>query len=282
MSENRNRDFSKYDSMATEELEEILRLDAEAPEGEGADIELVLHIMEVLANRKKNSTNPGKTAQEAFESFKQNYLPEKEEGKIVQKGKPWGRIMKIVSAAAIACVLLVVVPQRAEAEGFFERLVRWSDTIFELFSSGTVNDNHGEYVFETDNSGLRQVYDTVVEMGVTEPVIPMWLPEGYELTACRSVETSRKKEISAEFANGGAMLYMDIAVYKDGTAYEYHKDTTPMATFEGAGVKHNIMRNNDNWVVIWTRENMECFITVDCQEDILYRILESIYVMEDD
>ena len=36
MSENQNcgiRDFSKYDEMTTEELEEILRLDAETPAG---------------------------------------------------------------------------------------------------------------------------------------------------------------------------------------------------------------------------------------------------------
>ena len=32
-------DFSKYDSMETEKLEEFLRLDSEAPEGEEADTE---------------------------------------------------------------------------------------------------------------------------------------------------------------------------------------------------------------------------------------------------
>ena len=58
MSENRNRgirDFSNYDSMETEELEEILRSDADAPESKESDTELLLYIMEVLAKRRKRS-----------------------------------------------------------------------------------------------------------------------------------------------------------------------------------------------------------------------------------
>ena len=78
MSENRNRrirDDSKYASMATEELEEILRLDAEAPMGQDSDTELLLSVMEMLANRMRNTSSNAKTAQQAWESFQQNYLP---------------------------------------------------------------------------------------------------------------------------------------------------------------------------------------------------------------
>ena len=79
MSEKQNcgiNDFAKYDSMATEELEMILRLDAEMPEGQESDTDKILYIMEVLAGRNKNTRHAGKTALEAYESFKQNYLPE--------------------------------------------------------------------------------------------------------------------------------------------------------------------------------------------------------------
>ena len=63
MSEKQSRgigDLSKYDAMTTEELEEILRLDAEAPEEQESDIEKILYIMEVLAERKRNNGHPGK------------------------------------------------------------------------------------------------------------------------------------------------------------------------------------------------------------------------------
>ena len=56
MSENTNRrhqDFAKYDAMSTEELEEILRLDLDAPQEQESDTYVLLTIMEVLAQRKK-------------------------------------------------------------------------------------------------------------------------------------------------------------------------------------------------------------------------------------
>ena len=82
MSEKQSRgigDLSKYDAMTTEELEEILRLDAEAPEEQESDIEMILYIMEVLTERKRNNSHTGKTALEAYESFVENYMPETEE-----------------------------------------------------------------------------------------------------------------------------------------------------------------------------------------------------------
>ncbi len=39
-----SKDYSKYDGMSTESLEELLRLDAELPDGEGSDIDEILYI----------------------------------------------------------------------------------------------------------------------------------------------------------------------------------------------------------------------------------------------
>ena len=76
MSENLNRDFSKYEAMETKELEEILRLDAEAPEGAQTDTELLLYILEVLASRNNTESITENKAQKAWESFERNYMPE--------------------------------------------------------------------------------------------------------------------------------------------------------------------------------------------------------------
>lgn len=48
-----SKDYSKYDRMSTESLEELLRLDAELPDGEGPDIDEILYISEVIAKREK-------------------------------------------------------------------------------------------------------------------------------------------------------------------------------------------------------------------------------------
>lgn len=45
-SENR-KDYSKYDEMSTESLEELLRLDAELPDGEESDIDEILEAVPI-------------------------------------------------------------------------------------------------------------------------------------------------------------------------------------------------------------------------------------------
>ena len=54
-----------------------------------------------------------------------------------------------------------------------------------------------------------------------------------------------------------------------------------MGLYEKNGMNFYITQNNDSWVAVWTKENIECFLTLDCQEDTLRRILGSIYVTED-
>ena len=116
MSDNRSRgsrDFSKYDSMKSEDLEEILRLDADAPEGTEADTELLLYVMGVLADRRRNSCHTGNTAQEAYESFMQNYLSDEDdieiapetESKPVVRSVRWLR--RITAAAAVLAVFSI-------------------------------------------------------------------------------------------------------------------------------------------------------------------------------
>ena len=162
-----------------------------------------------------------------------------------------------------------------------EKLARLTDSIVEFFSPGMANDNIKEYVFETDNPGLQQVYDAVVGLGVTEPVVPMWLPEGYELVECKVVETSHKQGIAASFQNEQRYIAYRIDIHGVDVSHEYHWGGDIIAEYECAGIRHTIMRNNDRWVVTWFTDNIECSFTLDCQEDTLYNILKSIYVMED-
>ena len=57
----------------------------------------------------------------------------------------------------------------------------------------TERNEQPEYVFETDHPGLQQIYDAVVEMGVTEPVVPMWVPEGYDLVEYKAEDYNQEK-----------------------------------------------------------------------------------------
>ena len=66
------RDFSMYDAMDDEQLRQILRDDASKTEGEDTDMELLFHIMEVLARRRREA-NADISPEEALERFNEKY-----------------------------------------------------------------------------------------------------------------------------------------------------------------------------------------------------------------
>lgn len=266
-----------FEKMTTKQLDELLNSELESETPDGNTVRLILSILWEREKDMPVEVTPG--AEKAWAKYKKTIakLDAASERKV--RFRRWS--LRAASVAAVLCLLIFAVPREAEADSFFEKLARLSDSIVEFFSPGMANDNVAEYVFETDNPGLQQIYDTVVGLGVTDPVVPMWLPDGYELVECKSDETSRKKSVSANFRNDSAGIMLKYDIYDSDVSHEYHWDGKQVEKYERAGVKHAVMLNNDRWVVIWAVETIECSFTLDCQEDTLYRILDSIYVTED-
>ena len=133
----RMRDLSQYDSMSTEALEQILRADAETPAEQESDIERILYVMEVLANRKKEHPQSGKTAQQAWESFQQNYLPEQEiQEQNVKKLSARSWLRRMIACAA-AVILIFCIPLSARAfslEELLDLVARWAKETFSFVS----------------------------------------------------------------------------------------------------------------------------------------------------
>lgn len=75
------RDFSKFDKMSTEELNEILRQDSQLPDGEDSDTDAILYIMGVIAKRNQElpSSDFG-DVNHAWSSFNKNYRFASSEG----------------------------------------------------------------------------------------------------------------------------------------------------------------------------------------------------------
>ena len=190
----------------------------------------------------------------------------------------------LVKAAAVVLVLLgllAMVPREAKAMNFFERFIAWTEDIFSLTSPAETGTRETEYVFRTDNPGLQALYDQVTELGVTVPVVPMWLPEGYELEKIEVQNAPSKTVLSAVLSSENGEFIYQMNVYTDNVTSTYTKDDKEIQLIEKNGVEYKIIANKDLWVTVWIIENVECTIAVDCQEGIVNKILESIYTMEE-
>ena len=253
------RDFSRYDALSTEELSEILRLDSETPEGNGLDIDTLLYVTGVLAERKKN-TNTGKTAQEAWKSFQQNYLDSKEtypavaeEKKPVKTKNPW---VRRVAAAAAVLALLISVPLSAKAlnwEDICNTIVKWAKETF----SFVTGDFDGPEV--RDNREFDSLQEALEFAKLPTDMIPTWIPEGYVFVRVNIDKTPIQQNYVALYKKDEQTVNVSV---------RFLIETDPQK-LEGN-------ENNERISAMWKKDFYECYITGDLTVDEIKQMINSI------
>lgn len=189
-------------------------------------------------------------------------------------------LLRMGTIAAVVIVLVLGMP-RANGENLLVQFAtRISRSVVAFFSSED-GDNQVAKGFQTDHPGLREVYDTLRELGVSAPVVPSWLPDGYELTEVKTETFPAKTRIMANFQAEEKTIVLYYDLYGSAVTHEYHKDGTLVDHYEWGDIIHDIYANREKTLVFWERENLQCAIIADCAEDSVTEILKSIYMMED-
>ena len=195
----------------------------------------------------------------------------------LQKKRTKKIFFKVCAAAAILCVLLTAIP-RASGESLLSQFFKKITEEVVAFFCPDQTDNQHEPSYETAHPGLQKLYDEVSRYGIEAPVVPSWIPDGYELTELKVEIYPSKTRISTCFKAGNRELLIFHEFYGTTITHEFLKDD---AISETSGVVHNIYTNSEIQYVLWEYENIKCSIVVDCQEENLIKILDSIYNMED-
>lgn len=274
------RDFTRYDSMTTEELEKILRLDAEAPMEQESDTELILYIMEVLAKRK-NKSNTGKTAQESWESFQKHYLPQDAEHsehttKAATNGKtpqPW---LRRLIACAAAIILVLCIPLTTNAFGWEDILnliAVWGKETFSFFSNTDSDSNDPSPDDEEEYTSLR---DALEDNNRDSDMIPTWLPDGYALEAIKKDVTPVQEVYIAQYINGKNEITIRIRSYLQGDPEKVEINSDPVEIYEVSGVQYYIFQNVDQMQVAWIFDSYQCNISGDLSTEELKLMIDSI------
>lgn len=275
MQENNNLSLLEMlEQLPTSQLSEMMRQELRKETPDKNAVKLILSILE---KREENVPELDAQTQAAWDRYQQRV----EEGSLRPKSSKNRLLVRwVVSAAVIAVALLFLVPQRADAAGFWGLLDRWRNSILEFFTQDERISDLGN-AFETDNPGLQKVYDTVLEMGVSTPLVPTWLPENSSMTVFDEINTPVANRVLAEFNIEENKAVLTVAIYKEKTFHGYCGDGIDFDSYEKEGATYIITRNDNRWVAVWTKDNVEYSLSMDCQEDTLRRILASIYEMED-
>lgn len=267
-----------FEKMSIEQLDEILNRELHR---EPPDTNAIRLILDILREREKDMhVELTPEMQAAWEKYQTDIA------KISQQSSRARRMRRmfvrlVSSAAVLVLAFMLLVPQEAKAKGLWDWLVRVTEDVVEFFTPADTESRIMEYEFKTDNPGLQRVYDTAVEHGVDFPAVPMCLMDGAELKACNVLDSPSRRSIMSTFMYDGGTIVHNIDIYNQEVAHSFEKDETRITVQELFGTEFTIMRNNNVWTAVWGKDNIECSIFIDCQEDELYKILRSIYVMEE-
>lgn len=281
MSENQlrgSRDFSKYDSMATEDLEQILRSDVDAPAGHESDTEFLLYIMGVLADRKRNSNSADHTALEAFESFKRNYLPcnsnadvLKAVGKSAKKTTYWLR--RITVAAAILVVILCTsLTAKALGVDIWNVVASWANETFHFAREGQVDMSEPS---PEDAIAYGSLQEILSANGRDFKLIPAWIPDGYELVEIKTDETPMQETYIAIYSNADKIFKINVKSYLNADPEKIEISDNLQEIYEVGGTEYYIFKDNKQYRVTWISNNFECYLTGELTKDEVLKIIES-------
>lgn len=285
MSEDLNRgacDFSQYDTMTNEALEELLRLDSEAPEGQESDTERLLYIMALLAQRDRQQPTPGKTALEAWESFQQDYLPiedadhEEEDAESKPVTKPVRpRFYRVIAAAAVLA-LLIVVPVAVHAIGWediVKAVAKWSKETFSFVEKEEPGYNEPSPSNTNQYASLQDALDAT---GQSVDFIPTWIPIGYKLDTIVISEMPGKNVYDALYHSGEKELIITVQAYlrTDPENVEIDGDLVELYTL--GDEKYYILSNNGRLCAAWLKDSYECIISSELTIEEIKTMIDSI------
>lgn len=267
------RAYTKEELMAlsTGTLESLLK---EALDKRPLDRDYILTISGIMEAREADMPVPEDACiQQAWDKYRQA-VDQTERQAAPTPPRRW--LVGLAAAAAMLCFFVFAVPAAVGAENIGDLLSRWGNEIFEFFNpSSTPSDTQYGEGSITEHPGLQQVYDAAVEIGIEEPKVPTWLPEGFVLTELKKSMFAGKRLISAVFQNGDITILLSVSD-TDTTTVRYPTDAQKVQECEIGSILVNVFQNQAQWTAVYDSNSIEYYLTANTEGSLFYEIINSI------
>ena len=279
MSEMEKREeISRYDSMTTEELQEILRKHAHGELETEPDTQELFEIMEVLSvRRQKEEPQAFRSDEEAYAEFREHYMPKENQEARSKVIRFPNRFLKTV-AAVLAVVLVLAVSTSITAEALhidiWGKLANWTKDIFQFtdMRDGTISSNpEKEY-----NAELKSLQEALVTENVTEKLVPTWMPEEYKSKDLKIKSSPRVLNINAIYEKDGSELVIKIRQTIGVQAPQVEKSDDFIELYVVDGVEYYIFSNTETLQAAWSIGEFECIIGGNITLEEMKKMIDSI------
>lgn len=279
--------YSKFDKMDTSVLEAILRADFDAPEAERLDVEVIIYISNLLAERQEIPQPDVNKAKEEF--FKYYYPLEKsiydfddeddnnfevetdtnKAASTMDKVLPFRKRLwrKFASAAAVFVIFMFGGTLTAYAFGYdpFADVARWND----------------EHFWFEKQINTTEITDILSDYSDVKHLVPKWLPEGYEFENVDIIPYPDGCIIRSSFVKDTEDEEQHIFInYRQGMPNmqsHYEKTSDDAIIYAKGGVEHYIIHNSTNLTIVWLSDDLECSIVGRFSVAEAKKIINSLY-----
>lgn len=298
-----HRDFSMFDAMGTEELNEILRQDSQLPDGEESDTDAILYIMEVIEKRSQElPASDFEDVDRAWDSFNQNYRfvssderplfdldDEPQQNDTSDKmqtlqpaphsnTRPRKRVLRTASILAAVIAVLLATSLTSYALGFdlWGAIASWTKETFGFTAT--------EYTQIITPSVTKEIPTPLTTLAkemdmhdVPTTILPSYLPDGYSESDFQFSETAGSMDFYCLLEKENSSITLFYSAFFDGQAHsQFEKDTANPEQYEYNGIVFYVMTNKGVYFVAWTADNIECSIAGVETYDEVIKIIQSI------
>lgn len=273
MPENRDCGRKNLSQMSTEELEQILRQDVEAPADQEADTDFLLDVMEVLAKRDKENSQTEKTAEEAWASFQEHYAPDPEAVRSAKPVRPW---LRRLIAAAAALVLILCIPVTAHAfdwDELWDVVARWAKETFSFVSGDAEQVSEPSPSYDGEITSFQEFLE---RNKIDSSMIPTWIPDGFVLEKVEKEITPENEMYRAVYKDRRSEFKIRIQKLAPSNAYMFEILNDSAEIYESSGVEYYIFQNMDELRVVWINDGYECCISGELAVEEIKSMINSI------
>ena len=252
--QSKKRDYSHYDQMSTAELEQILRLDFQASDESGSDLDAILYIADLLAKRNGPSDPDA-----AWERFQTQYRPcadgrslydwddsgdtpasAEQTSPTSVRPRRWRRLA--VLAAVLAALLLGGMAAQAAGVDLFGAFAMWTDETFHFVPA---NPNDASNAGTDPEPSTQQ--QSILQAAGLDGLFPTWCPEGFSPGAVKITELY--DSISANMSYFGEDRNYSVTIIQymqpQTSVGTFEKDDTPVEEYVHNGWTFYILSNLD-------------------------------------
>ena len=194
----------------------------------------------------------------------------------------------LIAAAAIACMLAVMVTAQAAGVDVFGAMARWTKDVFsfgQIAPDSEVSDNPAQETSSLEMeapdpnrmfSSLQEAFDAY---GMTEVHEPVWLPEGYILDSIDvlAMDDPFLRTFAASYTDGEGYVSIGIMSYEEEPITQVQKTDSPVKVVEKNGITFYLILNTENYTIAWHTDQYEYYLSSKDGEDILWKVAESMF-----